>query len=344
MPSSEHKKDKPIDKVEAARMSFGEHLEELRRRVIWSLLGLVAATIFCFHFGDDIIGLLTAPYSVAMERLGFNPRMVQLNPAEAFMEYFKISLKFGVVLAAPWILYQMWKFIAAGLYPAEKRLVRFFAPMSIVLFVVGAVFMVIAVLSGLMTFLISISMWFPLPDENNALYEFLRVSAPTVVATTQPAEPPVVVPVLGTDPKRPVDGQIWFNVRRQRLNVQHGKETYSLRLEKSSAKHFVQPFFSISEYLGFVVNLGLAFGLGFQIPIVVVFLIALRIISAKQMSAARKYVILGIAILAAVLTSSPDAGTMMLLAVPMQLLFEMGLLIGRSVERRQADSASSAEA
>ncbi|MCG8406287.1 MAG: twin-arginine translocase subunit TatC [Phycisphaerales bacterium] len=318
-------------------MSFGDHLEELRRRVIWALLGLVLSTIFCFRFGTEIIGILTAPYVAAMEELGFNPRMVQLNPTEAFMEYFKISLKFGLVIAIPWVLYQMWKFIAEGLYPSEKKLFKMFAPTSIILFIIGSSFMVFVVLSGLMNFLIGISMWFPLPDENNPLLSWLREPPAIESSSTQPAEPPIRVPVTSIDPKEPADGQIWFNKHRQRINIHHEGEVYYLRLEKSSGQQFVQPFFSIAEYLGFVVNLGLAFGLGFQIPIVVVFLVALRIITAAQMSAARKYVILAVAVLAAVITPSPDVGTMLLLAVPMMLLFEVGLLIGRIIEKRQAE-------
>ncbi|MFQ5411677.1 MAG: twin-arginine translocase subunit TatC [Phycisphaerae bacterium] len=123
------------------------------------------------------------------------------------------------------------------------------------------------------------------------------------------------------------------------MNVHEGDETYYLRFQKRSARQFVQPFFSVAEYLGFVVNLALAFGLGFQIPIVVVFLITLRIVPSERMRATRKYVILGVAILAAILTPTPDVGTMMLLAVPMVLLFEIGLFIGRIAERRRAAPA-----
>lgn len=332
---SETQAKEPDDIVNETRMSFGDHLEELRRRVIRSLLGLVVTTVLCFKFGDTIIGLLTAPYSVSMENLGFDPRMVQLNPAESFMEYFKVSLKFGILFAAPWMLYQIWQFVAAGLYPAERRLVRLFAPTSIILFVTGASFMVVVVLSGLMEFLIGISMWFPMPDDNNPLYHFLKGPPAIVTTSTQPAAPPPRVPLLAADPEHPADGQVWFNVDNSRLNIRYGDDIYSTRLQKADSRRFVQPFFSISEYLGFVVNLGLAFGLGFQIPIVVVFLIALRIITAAQMAAARKYVILGVAVLAAVLTPSPDVGTMMLLAVPMVLLFELGLLAGRMVERKR---------
>src|SRR5690606_1955246 len=96
------------DPVDASRMSFGDHLDELRRRVILALLGLVLTTVLCFYFGDTINAYLSAPYKVTMERLNFDPRMVQLSPAESFLEYFKISVKFGIVLGAPWIIYQIW--------------------------------------------------------------------------------------------------------------------------------------------------------------------------------------------------------------------------------------------
>ncbi len=326
-----------------SRMSFGDHIDELRRRVIRCLLGLLLAAIICFHYGDVIIGFLTAPYSVAMEELGFDPRMVQLNPTESFLEYFKISMKFGIVLATPWMLFQIWQFVATGLYASEQRLLKAFAPTSIALFVAGASFMIVMVLAGLMRFLIGMSMWFPMPDANNALYQFLSDASPTTqAATTQSSAPRLNVPVVSVDPAAPTDGQLWFNSHKQLLTLHDQDETYFVRLDKRSATQFVQPFFSISEYLGFVVNLALAFGLGFQIPIVVVFLIALHIISSKQMAAARKYVIFGVAILAAVLTPSPDVATMMMLAVPMVLLFEIGLFIGRVVERRRdsADGAS----
>jgi sec-independent protein translocase protein TatC len=340
---SASKEPKTEAAVVASRMSFGDHLDELRRRVIRSLLGLLLATILCFHYGDVIIGFLTAPYSVAMEELGFDPRMVQLNPTESFMEYFKISMKFGIVLATPWMLIQIWRFVATGLYPSEQRLLKAFAPASVGLFVVGASFMVIMVLAGLMRFLIGMSMWFPMPDADNALYQFLSKDPTTQVATTQATVPPLSVPVVGVDPVDPADGQLWFNIHTRRLSLHHLEETYFVRLDKSSATQFVQPFFSISEYLGFVVNLSLAFGLGFQIPIVVVFLISLHIIGSAQMAAARKYVILCVAILAAVLTPSPDVATMMMLAVPMALLFEIGLLIGRLIERRQSEANDASE-
>lgn len=313
-------------------MSFGDHLDELRRRVILALFGLVLTTVLCFYFGDTINAYLSAPYKVTMERLNFDPRMVQLSPAESFLEYFKISVKFGLVLGAPWIIYQMWAFVASGLYPHERKMIRWFAPASIGLFMLGASFMVIFALSPLLNFLIGVSTWFPLPTDDNLLYEFIRDKPAFVLPTSGPAAE-MQIPIVIDDPIAPPDGSIWFNAKSERLQLQIGETRYEQPMAKAAAQQFVQPLFSIAEYLGFVTNLALAFGLGFQIPLVVIFLIRVGLISAKKMAESRKYVILGISIAAAVLTPSPDVGTMMMLAVPMALLFEIGLFVGRRFER-----------
>ena len=336
MPLMPRKTSEDPDQV---RMSFGDHLEELRRRVIWALIGLIMTTVLCCKYGSSIIKILTTPYNVAMDELGQDARLVQLNPIESFMEYFKICLEFGVVLAAPWIIYQLWLFVAAGLYPSERRLVRFFAPASIVLFVTGASFMVLVVLSGLMKFLISIAGWFPMPDPNSTFYRMLKSDSGTVFVSTQPVEP-TVFPIM-LDPDKPVPGQIWINPRTRRLNCFYNGDTHYLSLIQASSNQMVQPFFSVSEYLGFVTDLALAFGLGFQIPIVVIFLIAMRIIDSSQMAMARRYVILVLCCAAAIITPTPDVGTMLLLAVPMYVLFEGGLVIGRIIEKR--DRSSDAE-
>lgn len=346
-------------------MSFGDHLEELRRRIIFALLGFAAALVLCFNFGGVIIETLTAPYSVAMHELGYDPRMVQLNPIESFVEYVKITMEFALVLAAPWMLYQVWRFVAVGLYDSERRIVRLFAPTSIFLFVLGASFMVVVVLGGLLKFLIGISMWFPLPGPDNALYRWLQKPPPAVTASSgvptsgaasadgdaaagrltdrSPIATPMNLPVLTEDPSDPGDGDVWINRRTRRLIARYDGENYYAPLQPASRQQFVQPFFSIAEYLGFVVNLALAFGLGFQIPIVVVFLITLGILPSAQVASARRYVLLGVAVFAAVLTPTPDVATMLFLAVPMYLLFEAGLLVGRAMERKNGEHATESD-
>jgi len=329
---------KQIEPFDETRMSFGDHLEELRRRIIYALVGLVVATVLCLKFGDHIIALLTTPYFVAMQDEGFDPRLVQLNPTESFIEYFKICFQFGLVIAAPWALYQIWQFIAVGLYPHERKLISRFAPVSIGLFVVGASFMITIVLVGLMKFLIGVSSWFPLPNtSDNWLYDFLR-SRPTSASAPADAPSAPSVSIVDRDPINPVHGQSWFNRQSREFSVVADGQRYSISMQPAAGRQFVTPLFSISEYLGFVTDLSLAFGLGFQIPIVVVFLIAVNILTAAALSAARKYIILGVFILAAILTPTPDVTTMLMLAVPMIALFEIGLFIGKGIERRKTQA------
>jgi len=339
---SDSPRDPDPPQFETSRMSFGDHLEELRRRLIYALLGLVAAIVICFAIGDHIIEILVTPYYVVMKDLGHDGRLIQLNPIEGFLEYFKIALKFALVISAPWGLYQIWQFIASGLYPNEQRLVRRFAPASIVLFVTGASFMIGVVLSGLLRFLIQFTMWFPSPSPDNFLYRWLETPQPATTSAPTAQPPPLSVPVLDDDPGSPEDGAVWINRRLRRLTAHYDGQIYYAPLSETGRGQFVQPMFSISEYLGFVLNLALAFGLGFQIPIVVIFVIAVRIVEAQQIAAARKYVILAVAVMAAVLTPTPDVSTMMFLMVPMVVLFEIGLAIGRLIERRSAAQSEEA--
>lgn len=318
-------------------MSFGEHLEELRACLIRALVGVVVATVLCLRFGNYIIYFLTAPYIAAMRAEGFDAQMVQLAPTETFLEYFKIAVEFGVIIAVPWVLFQAWKFVAVGLYPRERRIARFIAPASIGLFLLGATFMVTIVLTGLLKFLVSIATWFSVPGADARFLDALAgVERPR---TTQPTTAPVQIPVLNDDPTAPRHGDLWIHRPTATLHAFVDGADYVASLKPAARAQLVQPLFSVSEYLGFVTGMALAFGLGFQVPIVVIFLISTGIVSSGQFRSARRYVVLGFAIAAAVITPSPDISSMLLLLVPMLALFESGLIIGRTIERREGRSA-----
>ena len=104
-------KTDPLDTT----MSLGDHLEELRTRLLLALAGLAVGAVVCLFFGKTIISFLQAPYSKLMP----DHPLIVLAPAEAFLTYMKISLISGLVVASPWVFYQIWMFIAAGLYPQE---------------------------------------------------------------------------------------------------------------------------------------------------------------------------------------------------------------------------------
>jgi len=136
MGRTKKKKQDPLDST----MSLGDHLEELRARLILAIIGLVIGAIICLCFGTRIIAFIKAPYT----KLSDDP-LVTLGPADAFIAYMKISLIAGLILSSPWVFYQLWMFVAAGLYPKEKRYVHMAVPFSVVLFVTGALFFLFVV-------------------------------------------------------------------------------------------------------------------------------------------------------------------------------------------------------
>ena len=129
----------PFDKDEFAegKMSFLEHLEELRKRIINSVLGIAVGIGLSFFFIQQIYDFLTAP---AVATLPEGSRLIYTQPTEAFSLYIQISLISGAVLAGPWIMYQVWRFIAPGLYANEKRFVVPFVLFSSLGFLAGAAF------------------------------------------------------------------------------------------------------------------------------------------------------------------------------------------------------------
>jgi sec-independent protein translocase protein TatC len=129
----------PFDKDDFAegKMSFLEHLEELRKRIINACLGIAVGIAASFFFIQRIYDFLTAP---ALATLPEGSRLIYTQPTEAFSLYIQISLISGAVLAAPWIMLQVWGFIAPGLYANEKRFVVPFVLFSTVGFLGGAAF------------------------------------------------------------------------------------------------------------------------------------------------------------------------------------------------------------
>ncbi|MHC4712382.1 MAG: twin-arginine translocase subunit TatC [Planctomycetota bacterium] len=130
------------DNPDQYKMSLGEHLDELRRRLIYALVGVGAAAVLCMVFGGRIVRVVIGPVreaAGALAREG-STGMIVLTPLEPFMITLKTSLVVGLVLSSPWVLYQVWLFVAAGLYRHERRVIYVFVPFSAVLFVAGTVF------------------------------------------------------------------------------------------------------------------------------------------------------------------------------------------------------------
>lgn len=241
------------------RMSLGEHLEELRSRLLWALGGLLAATVAAMLFGRELLALLRYPYDQAMAAMGRAPALRALAATDGILMYMKISLLAGLVLSSPWVFYHLWRFVAAGLYPRERRWILPAVPCSAGLFAAGALFYLFGVAPPMMRFFLG------------------------------------------------------FNE--------------SLGLAND---------LTLPHYISMTVDGMLVFGLAFQLPLALTLLGAVGILSAAMLARYRKHVLLGLLVLAAVVTS-PSPVDQILLAVPLWLLFETGVLLVRLRERNRRE-------
>jgi sec-independent protein translocase protein TatC len=121
-------------------MSFLEHLEELRRRIIWSVLFVIGGFSVVYWFHETIYNYMQIPIMQALHRHGLDQKLTYLNPTEPFNMYLKMGLIGGIFVASPFILYQVWAFIAPGLYKHERRYVVPFMCSTVFLFVAGGFF------------------------------------------------------------------------------------------------------------------------------------------------------------------------------------------------------------
>jgi sec-independent protein translocase protein TatC len=251
--------DKPRDELEGSRMTFGEHLTELRSRLVKALLATLVTVAVATAYADDLMRFLMGPYHQVAESINLNPALVATSPTMSVLTYFKVSLIVGFMAAAPVWIWQIWAFIAAGLYSKERRWVLRFAPLSLVLFVGGIAFGYLVLLPVALRFLLT----FPSPD-------------------------------------------------------------------------LIQNWITIDAYFSLFATLTLILGAAFQLPVVMLGLGKAGIISAEGFRKKRKITILLIFIVAGILTP-PDPVTQPLVALPLCLLYELGIMLAWVAEggRRQ---------
>ncbi|MGD8450848.1 MAG: twin-arginine translocase subunit TatC [Phycisphaerae bacterium] len=327
-----------------ARMTLGEHLDELRTCLVRSLIVLVITALACIWPSKYLLAILTRPVVLALRAHGQPDSLLATSPVESIVVYIKVVLIAALIIAGPVILYQFWSFVAAGLYPKEKAWVYRLVPVSAALFIVGVVFMYLFVLVLSLNFLVGFSDWLRLPDAKPGLYERIVLGlGDDEGATSQPVTPELwpTVPLLTEDPKDPPPGAIWFNVSDNRLKVHErrhdGPRTYSYQFQRDDRRAMVTTHFKIGEYLSFVLVLTIAFGLAFQLPLVVIFLVRSGLVSVQTFRRYRKLVILAIVFIAGCL-APPDLLSHMLLSGPMILLFEIGLFIAARKKRAPAEA------
>lgn len=322
------------------RMSFGDHLEELRRRLIHAIVGVLIASVFTFYIGLDIVAWLKAPLMHALRNEGL-PAHTATDLLSPVMTYMKVSIIAALVIAAPWVAYQLWQFVAAGLYPNERKAVAGLAPFSALMTTMGVCFTYYVLLPLTLAFLIHFSTVYPssgLGDKTfidrfaawaatwDGMSTISSPSKPLSIPATQPIAPGgTFIEVRDADPTSPSDGQWWINRQDQVVRVQLEGKTRSILLSTTTQN---MPWIDLSEYISFVLMMLLSVVLAFHLP-VAMWVAGMLGLDPKWLGKFRRHCFLGCMVAAAVLTPSTDPFNMSLLAIPLYLLYEIGLLVMR---------------
>ena len=240
-----------------AEGSLISHLLELRERLIRALMAIGLLFVPCAIYANRLFTLLAEPLLKMLPKGG---GLIATGVAAPFTTPFKLAFFVALFAAMPYVLYQVWAFIAPGLYRHEKRFALPLLISSVVLFYLGMTFAYFAV--------------FP------AIFHFFAATTPKGVA-------------MMTD---------------------------------------------ITQYLDFVLVMFFAFGVAFELPVAVVLLVAMNVVTVEKLRSMRGYVLLGVFIVAAFVTP-PDAISQSIMALPMYLLFETGVLMARILVRPKSEPA-----
>lgn len=237
-------------------MTLWEHLAELRRRLVYSLVSILLGCLLAWNFREQLMTVLVEPFATAwrVERIGEEITLHFATPGAAFIAYLKLALLGGTALASPMIFYQIWRFVAPGLYAREKRYVIPFVISSSALFVGGGYFGWRAAFPIAFRYLLSMS----------------------------------------------------GNLGAQDIAI--------------------VPTVMMGEYITFVTRMLLAFGLIFEIPLMIFFLSIAKIINYLHLIHYGRWFVL-VAFLVAAVFTPPDIASQLLMAIPMVVLYGVSILL-----------------
>jgi sec-independent protein translocase protein TatC len=240
------------------KQPFLSHLEELRKRIIYSAIAVGLGFVICYIFSEDLFRILISPLK---ENLPGEDRLIFTNLPEMFFTYIKTAFIAGILLSSPFIFYQIWMFIAPGLYQNERKFVIPFVLSSSVLFTGGALFGYFVV--------------FP----------------------------------------------------------------FGFKFFLGYANEYIQALPKVKEYFSFASKLLFAFGIVFELPVVIYFLSRMGLVTVPFLRKNRKYAILLTFMVGAILTP-PDVVTQCMMAGPLILLYELGIIvaiIGAKKRKKEED-------
>jgi len=260
-----------------------EHLAELRTRLIWSVLAFVVAMVLCYFVWNPIFDFLTQPICYALEKRSQTCGLILLKLQEGFFVAMRIAFFGGFVLAFPVVGYQLWRFVAPGLYRSEKNALLPFLVASPIMFICGAAFAYYIILPWAFDFFLGFQQGpLALPDDPAG-------AAGAAAQATASAEQP------------------WAGI------VFQG---------------------SVEEYLTLTTKFILAFGLSFQLPVALTLMGKAGLVSSEGLASVRRYAIVVILVLAAMVTP-PDVISQIVLFSVIYGLYEISIFLVRRIERKR---------
>ncbi|MCC5786731.1 MAG: twin-arginine translocase subunit TatC [Phycisphaerales bacterium] len=296
-------------------MPLGDHLEELRARIIIAILGLLPVFAVSLLLSRTALRLIIAPMQEALLSQGLPGQLQTLSPVEPLTTWLRVGLVLTVIFGAPWLVYQLWRFISPGLYRNERRFVHVLIPMSFFMSLAGVLFLYKLILPLVLVFFLQFGAGLG------------RITAETMVLPDGTELPSVMV--LPADPIAPEAGSWWMNTELMQLRIAigEGERARVVGVPVTSGNALAQQP-RLSEYTRLILNMALAFALGFQTPVVVLLLGWMGLVTPASLGRVRRYAVLGAAVVGSVLTPA-DPISMVMLAVPLYLLYELGILLLR---------------
>jgi len=312
--------DKVIERRNAESvMGLGEHLDELRHRVLMAVVGLAPILVIALIYGRALLDLLMEPALKALRLDGQAGKMQVTSAMEAFGAYFYVVVLVTLIVGGPWVLYQLWKFVAPGLYANERRFAYILAPLSVTLTVVGVLLMYFVMLPLALSFLVNFA---------STLGPQKISVAPVPAGVVLPT-----LPVLAADPPAPTIGQIWINRELNVLRIcvgaasEDGTVPAVIMGSDLSTSGTLAVHLKLSEYIDLFLTLALVFALTFQLPVVLLLLGWIGVVNVPMLRKYRKYAFAGAVVLAAVASPTGDPGSLAVLQLPMYLLYEFSILL-----------------